>query len=482
MELQSVQSSIESIREASRAKQGELQNMATVEGTSATQYYESNIANSRAVRDSVKKEISSVEADLNKIGIRIDDKCKERDSIKTALNGGTYGSPICYTCGQPLQSQEAHTKLFNLLTSMVSEINVLKEDKDIIYGKLLGLKNDLDTHVLTIKTFESELLNKRKYISEWYAEQINILNSDTQDKQNAYKEKLININSAISNNKSNVKKLYDEELSLITSSNSIELQNLQNNYNSMVCDLRTEHSTINNEMLKNTSILDTIVTLKNSIAKIQQDCTTQSLIMNEHSNAFAAEGEAQKKTISSIMDDVKETEGLIEGCNAQIVKIEEELKAANFWVQAFSDTGIPNLVLDDAIPTLNEKARELSSLTNAIKISFDAQSATKAGDLRNKFRVHAVNTKALSVDDELSSGEQRLGNIIVMLCLRNLIEKSRGIKTNIILFDEALDSLDPENVNIVGSMLRALSKDYLVMLITHTFRDSLECNETIQLD
>ena len=71
--------------------------------------------------------------------------------------------------------------------------------------------------------------------------------------------------------------------------------------------------------------------------------------------------------------------------------------------------------------------------------------------------------------------------LIVLICLRYLLENMQDIKINILLFDEALEHLDPENTEIILEVFRNLSEEYLVTLITHTHRDSVECDEILSL-
>ena len=91
---------------------------------------------------------------------------------------------------------------------------------------------------------------------------------------------------------------------------------------------------------------------------------------------------------------VEKLDANISSLNMQIKKIEvdlvlseRKLDIANFWKKGFSDSGIKGILLDESIPIMNEKAKELSNLTNNIKVRFDSQKALKSGDLRNEFSV-----------------------------------------------------------------------------------------------
>ena len=56
-----------------------------------------------------------------------------------------------------------------------------------------------------------------------------------------------------------------------------------------------------------------------------------------------------------------------------------------------------------------------------------------------------------------------------------------GVSFNVYLFDEILDALDPENVMITLRMLQKFSEENCVVLISHTHRDYVECDEHLAM-
>lgn len=176
----------------------------------------------------------------------------------------------------------------------------------------------------------------------------------------------------------------------------------------------------------------------------------------------------------------RDSESMVNNIN-QIAAMNRRAVILNFWRTGYSDTGIKAILLDDSIPVLNEKARELCDLAPTLKVRFDSQTALKSGDYRNKFGIEVLQTQNLSGLKELSSGEKRMTDIIVLLCLRHLLEERQNTKMNILLLDEILDSLDPENAALAVTMVKRLSEDHCVALISHTLRDYIESDETYNL-
>ena len=56
-----------------------------------------------------------------------------------------------------------------------------------------------------------------------------------------------------------------------------------------------------------------------------------------------------------------------------------------------------------------------------------------------------------------------------------------GTDINIILADELLDTLDVNNTQNALTLLKKLSKEKCVILITHTMRDNVEADEIFNL-
>jgi DNA repair exonuclease SbcCD ATPase subunit len=172
----------------------------------------------------------------------------------------------------------------------------------------------------------------------------------------------------------------------------------------------------------------------------------------------------------------------LSGINNSIGLLNRKLDILEFWKKAFSDTGIKAILLDEAIPVLNEKARELSGLVSNIKVRFDSQTQIKSGDMRNKFAVNVIQTQNLTDDrGDFSGGEGKVVDIVTLMCLRRLLETMQNISFNIILLDEVLDALDETNVDIVLGMIQELSEQYCVVLLTHTWKDRIECDEHLPM-
>ena len=213
---------------------------------------------------------------------------------------------------------------------------------------------------------------------------------------------------------------------------------------------------------------------KNKIISIKNDIKTQEETLKDFTLSTKSRIEKYTKLIKDGFTKIAN--------NTKVIDVNKETsKILSFWVGAFGDSGIKSILLDEAIPILNDFSRKLSTKTQYIRVSFDSQKVLKSGDMRNKFEIRVDHTKNLSELSELSAGETRLANIIVLLSLRHLLEEMSNTSINLLLLDEILDSLDEENAMIAIEMINTLSKDYCVMMITHTLRSWIQADEEYSL-
>jgi DNA repair exonuclease SbcCD ATPase subunit len=116
--------------------------------------------------------------------------------------------------------------------------------------------------------------------------------------------------------------------------------------------------------------------------------------------------------------------------------------------------------------------------------AFSEKKTKSVGDftdiLKSEIQVE-VKDGVKNIDPRLySDGEiGKLSNAFVR-SLRELALKS-GKGCNILMLDEILDSLDPENSTTAVELVRKLSDNQCVVLISHTLRNFIEADESLVL-
>ena len=165
-----------------------------------------------------------------------------------------------------------------------------------------------------------------------------------------------------------------------------------------------------------------------------------------------------------------------------IIDLESQIEVYTFWKGAYSPSGIPSMLIDEAIPFMNKQVVDyLDKMTNGRYIvSFDTLASTKAGEFRDKISVHVLDTHTgANSRVQLSGGQTRIIDIATILTLGDLQSNMQSVKFNILLFDEIFDALDDENIGYVSKVLSKMKFGKSIYVISHTHVDQLEADEVL---
>ena len=398
---------------------------------------------------------------LEKEKATITDKIKH---IESDLNSPV---PICNLCKRPITDKtEIEKELNNLkinIEHIDSEINELLIKKQSDIDSLKTQSSELDSQIIELKQklldINKELETARSNLKSEFESKLNELDKD----YNKYLTELESIKSEY-NNKLN-------QLDIDFKSKQTELMNtIESKYESIFSELSKK--VVKYTEYRNSIKLDydQLVARKEQLIKLESDIRKLDELLVQFNSEKQKLILLKSNKLSALLEELKDIEKI--DLTDSINQLNRKENILEFWKKAFSDSGIKSMLLDDSIPVLNIKAKELcEDLYGTIKINFDSISTTKSGDLRNKFFVNVLQTVNLSNAKELSTGEKRLADLIILLSLRHLLETSYNTEFNILLLDEMLDSLDADNSNLVMNMLTKLSAQKCIILITHTLRE-----------
>ena len=150
---------------------------------------------------------------------------------------------------------------------------------------------------------------------------------------------------------------------------------------------------------------------------------------------------------------------------AQIIRKQKQYE---FWVEAFGARGLRSLLIDNALPFLNERVQKYADILadGSLDIEFKTQSVLKSGKTVEKFEVSVQNKHGAESYAGNSSGEKAKIDLCVGLALQALVASSA--KVNVAFFDEPFESLDGEATERVITLLTdALASRDSVFVITH---------------
>lgn len=155
---------------------------------------------------------------------------------------------------------------------------------------------------------------------------------------------------------------------------------------------------------------------------------------------------------------------------ADLAVEEADLELYEFWQDAFGAKGLRSLLIDTALPILNEKVDHYARAVTggSIHIEFKTQSELKSGKTVDKFEVSVVNQHGAGAYKGNSAGEKAKIDLCVGLALQALVASRARSSINVAFFDEPFESLDEAAIECVATLLTEELKDReSVFVITH---------------
>ena len=161
--------------------------------------------------------------------------------------------------------------------------------------------------------------------------------------------------------------------------------------------------------------------------------------------------ERMKTVISNIKQKVSEL-------SSDKAQIDAKLKLNQEMDVILGDSGMKRLLMNQIIPILNKKILKIAKILE-FKFAFEF-------DL--EFDPIITHLGVQISPDSLSTGEQKKMNLIVLLCILELI-KLKHHRVNLLFLDEVFSSLDVESIYRIVDLLKDFSKKYnmSIFVISH---------------
>jgi DNA repair exonuclease SbcCD ATPase subunit len=153
-------------------------------------------------------------------------------------------------------------------------------------------------------------------------------------------------------------------------------------------------------------------------------------------------------------------------------ELEGKLKMYPTVIQAFSSTGIPNLIIQNVLDDLQIEANNLlSQLKPGLQLSFVIEKTVeKTGDQADTLDIHYTHNGKKRYYENISGAMQLAVNFSLKLGLSFLLQKLSGVDVKFLLLDEIDQSLDKASVDFFADIVKFFQKDYTILVITHNDR------------
>ncbi|MBX3065355.1 MAG: SMC family ATPase [Anaerolineae bacterium] len=217
---------------------------------------------------------------------------------------------------------------------------------------------------------------------------------------------------------------------------------------------------------------DSLAALVNSIGELTarvQESEKRRLRLNELHQLENSAREAFARVEQQISALVVERQRRQE-LESEREKINREIKLYTELREAFGKNGVPAMIIESAIPELEESAnRLLTRMTDGrMSIRFDTQRSTKGGD--------TIETLDILISDELgqrsydmfSGGEGFRINFALRIALSQLLARRAGARLQTLVIDEGFGSQDSVGRERVVEAINAIRGDFdLILIVTH---------------
>ena len=342
--------------------------------------------------------------------------------------------------------------------------------KDHIHGKIEEKNkeiNALNDEIEELQNKKKEKNNRINQLDEKIQELKNHYNTQIENKKKELNNKIKDLDDRLQKAKDKLKQDTDKKISEIENTYKQEKENLQTELGHK----KQELSNIEENISTRDKIKQELDSKKNNVEIKRGNLTTK-----ENETFDDSQLKDVKKRITSVkrkLDDIQ----------VEINNLNNKLEKVSFWKEAFSNTGIPSMLMDDAIPFINKRVKEYLDLLsdNRYLISFDTQKETKKGEMRDKISVNVYdNETGANVKNQLSGGQNRLLDIATILTLGDLQQEMQNVRFNMMIADEILDSLDEENIKYVINALRQIAKNKSLFIISHHHHDHMEPDQTLE--
>lgn len=233
--------------------------------------------------------------------------------------------------------------------------------------------------------------------------------------------------------------------------------------------------------------------------ELQQNIKNSETLLAQFAerNALLASIQTERKTLETARNQLYQELGSIEAQLKALQKSKEETKALleqqdtiakelryfDILKKAFSRDGIPAMMVEQALPELEEDAnRLLRRLTHgACTVRFQTQRESKTGDLKETLDILISDEMGTRDYDMFSGGEAFRTDLAVRIALSQLLCRRAGSRLQLLVIDEGFGTQDPEGLNNIVDAIDEIQDDFeKVLVVTHIeelkerFKDRIE--------
>lgn len=155
----------------------------------------------------------------------------------------------------------------------------------------------------------------------------------------------------------------------------------------------------------------------------------------------------------------------------QLLKLEEEYSVYPDLLQAFSSTGIPNLIIQGLLDDLQTEANEiLNQIKPGLQLEFSIEKTNSDGETDDDLDIKYFVNGRSRVWPQISGAMKVSVMFALKLGYAFLLYKTLGVDIKFLLLDEIDQPLDKAGTDALAEIIKHFAKDFTILVITHNDR------------
>jgi DNA repair exonuclease SbcCD ATPase subunit len=166
-----------------------------------------------------------------------------------------------------------------------------------------------------------------------------------------------------------------------------------------------------------------------------------------------------------------------------LLELTDKYSIYPFVLQAFSSTGIPNLIIQNVLDDLQIEANNLlSQLKPSLQLSFAIEKTKSDGSESDTLDINYLISGKERQYDQLSGAQKLAVTFSLKLGLSFLLQKMIGTNIQFLMLDEIDQALDKASVDAFADIVKHFQKDFTILVITHNDRLKDKFKHTILVE
>ena len=154
-----------------------------------------------------------------------------------------------------------------------------------------------------------------------------------------------------------------------------------------------------------------------------------------------------------------------------LVELEESYVLYPLVIQAYSSTGIPNLIIQNVLDDLQIEANKLlAQLKPGLQLSFFIEKTKADGTEADTLDINYLINGKERYYEQLSGAEKLSVTFSLKLGLSFLLQNEIGTDVKFLLLDEIDQSLDKASVDAFADIVKFFQQEFTILIITHNDR------------